>query len=118
MNDLFPAMNMSEENEETFGEFQEFGRNIGNEQQKFTKITAAQAKLLAELEVEVSVELGKVLLSVEQVLDLAEGQTFPLTIAEKSLVSLKVGDECVGIAQVISSGEGFALQIISEDKEN
>lgn len=82
-----------------------------------SELTLHQAKLLAELQVELSVELGRVSMSAEELLDLVCGQSFPLVLEEGNSVTLRLGAERVAAARLIEAAGEFQLEIVSVDEE-
>lgn len=99
-------------------EFAQFQADITPSPEKIVHLSPHQLKLLSELQVEVSVEIGTLQLSLEEIIDIARGNVFAFAYDENRPVALKLGDECIALAQFVKKDEQLALQIISTADEN
>lgn len=72
-----------------------------------------QARFLAELQVEVGVEIGELRLSAEQLLDLQEGQVFELLCAADRPVVLRMGGETIAQGRLVLHEERLCVEISS-----
>ncbi|MCC6953891.1 MAG: FliM/FliN family flagellar motor switch protein [Deltaproteobacteria bacterium] len=77
------------------------------------------SRLLSEIPVEMTVELGEVLISAEELLTLLPGTTIDIRLEENEPLILRVGGERIGTGRLRKKGEGLALEILSfEDADD
>ena len=76
-------------------------------------LTLSQANLLSELQVSLSVEMGQLSLSVEDLLDLIPGNSFEFEFDPLQQFALRLGTEEVGrVIFVLEQGK-ISLQVVS-----
>jgi flagellar motor switch/type III secretory pathway protein FliN len=83
-----------------------------------TTITASQAKLLNDIQIPVCVEIGELILTGAQLVDLLEGQTFEFMFDAHRPLALKVGSETIAFAIFVMDGERLELEIIDLPQSN
>ena len=71
------------------------------------------AKLLAELDVSVSVDIGEFQLTAADIVDLAPGQTFEFSYDQDVPATLRVCGEEIAIARFVKDDKGLFLEVIS-----
>lgn len=71
------------------------------------------SRLLSEIPVEMTVELGEVLISAEELLTLLPGTTIDIRLEENEPLVLRVGGERIGTGRLRKKGEGVALEVLS-----
>lgn len=81
-------------------------------------LSLEQAKFLSEVPVTLGVEIGNLLLSAEQLIDLLPGQVFEFQFDPHLPVRLLLGEEHVGSARFVMHGEQLALEVVSAGGAN
>lgn len=75
-------------------------------------LSREQGDLLRSIEVEVHVEVGSVLMSAEQLIDLLPGHLFEFRFEADTPVVLRVGEEIIGTARFVAIEGGLGLEIL------
>ena len=70
-------------------------------------------RFLSEVRVPISVEVGTLSLSAEEVVNLTPGQAFDLIPDARRRLKLRVGEEVFAEAVLIADGEEYLLEIVS-----
>lgn len=83
------------------------------EESDIFKLTQGQAKLLSEASVDLSVEIGSISMSIEDLIDLMPGELFEFRLEKGKLVTLKLGTKTIAEAKFVKKDGNFALEIIS-----
>lgn len=76
-------------------------------------ISSAQAQMLANLKVQISLEVGTLEMSVDELIDLLPGQIFQYALPSEQVVSLKLGGTKVAEAKLVCQDEKLGLKIIN-----
>lgn len=77
------------------------------------ELSTGQLRLLSDIQLEVALEVGQIILSAEQLLDLHQGQVFEVELDEKLPVTLRIGGEMIAEARFVLSDEQLALEILA-----
>ena len=110
-------MNCFDDGYEEMQDLAQFQCEMSPTPEKIVQLSQHQLRLLSELQVEISVEIGTLELSLEEVIDITRGKIFAFRYDETRPLALKIGEECIAFAQFVKDGEQLALQIISTDEE-
>ena len=80
-------------------------------------LNRTQAKFLSEVQVLVGVEVGELSISAAELIDLLPGHVFEFRLGEQTRLSLRVGGEKIGEAELVEENGELALRIVSLGKE-
>ena len=83
------------------------------EETDLVKLTQAQAKILSEATVDLIVEIGSIVMSIEDLIDLMPGELFEFQVERGKVISLKLGAKTIAEAKFIKKEGNYALEIIS-----
>jgi len=75
-------------------------------------LSERQSKLLADVSVQVGVEIGVISLSAEQLLDMLPGQVLQVNIPSDIHLRLRIGADYFATAKFVRNGDKLALEII------
>ena len=76
-------------------------------------LSLRQAKLLNEVKAEISVELGEIVLSADQLIDLVPGSVLEFAVDAQRPLTLRLYGELLGTGVVVRNGEELGLEILS-----
>ena len=80
-------------------------------------VSDSHRRTFEQVEIEVGVEVGELLLSVADLLDLAPGNRFSVRFPDEAPVTLRVGGEPIGFARLDAEGEQLFLTVTSLSPE-
>lgn len=89
------------------------GLAVTSEQEDLLRLTQAQAKILSEATVDLTVEIGSIIMSIEDLIDLMPGELFEFQVERGKAVNLKLGTKTIAEAKFIKQEGNFALEIVS-----
>ena len=75
------------------------------------KITQAQSKILAETSVELSINLGNLMLTIEDLIDLTPGVIFQYEMEKEKFLSINLGDNKIAEGRFVKDKEDLAIEI-------
>ncbi len=89
----------------------------GIEKIRFNEIAEAQPgpkidqRMLAEIPIEASVELGKTKMTLREVLELSEGSVISLDRLAGDPLDIKVGGQTVAVGEVVAVDDNYGIRI-------
>ena len=78
-------------------------------------LSKRQLRCLSEIQVQLEVDIGRLQMSAEELIDLVPGKIFEFHFDPNEAVLLRVGEECIASAKFVVRDDVLALEILSTD---
>ena len=86
---------------------------VDHGQQPARELSLRQARMLAELKIEIGVELGEIVTSADKLIDLVPGNTLEFSLDPEQALTLRLYGEYLGTGRLVRDAHGVSLEILS-----